>query len=431
MKKVKRRWIALLCMMMAVAIGLFTLGMTACGDTTVPSGSEKVDDKALSEYTVVYPVKDEVAKSIAEEFCASVKDKYSVELACVSDKTEEQDNEILFGNTSRLRVSSFDSGKYTVSSKSGKVQLSSDTSSGLIAAAQRLFSDISVGKAKYSSPVTEEYTDVSLRVMSFNVLTADVTPRIERVKSVIERNNPDILGVQEASKDWFSVFQMFRGYGCVGVARDPGGTGEACFVLYKENKFTLIDSGTRWYTDTPDVPSVLEGSTYRRIYTYALLERKVDGMRFLYVNTHLHLHLENRLIASGLLLDFLNEKYPGIPTYITGDFNTDAPKDGPNGYDDFDYRLEQGGFRSTRLVAPETDDHTTYPTDLYARDATHDALIIDYCMIRDCDASDIIATRYRVDTAPPDKTTHTAGLGEAASDHYPIVADTLLYTRFR
>ena len=58
--------------------------------------------------------------------------------------------------------------------------------------------------------------------------------------------------------------------------------------------------------------------------TYAVLERKSDGARFIHVNTHLatdaasrHKQIEVLLAMAGTIL----EKYGDLPIYFTGDFN--------------------------------------------------------------------------------------------------------------
>lgn len=421
----------------AAVLAMATLGMGGC------AGGVRLDGTALDKFTVVYPEQNLAAERLAREFCAAVEERHEISLDCIPD-TREGTREILIGKTSRTPETYVPAGQFSVFSWNGDVVLDSDSASGLFAATERLLSDLGAGSADYKTTVTEDYVDRSVRVMSFNLRTVDVNARIDRVKSVIARNDPDLLGVQEASSGWQPVMKALEGYTCVGIGRD-GANDEACFVLFKTDKFTLIDSGTRWYTETPDKPSVLDGSSYRRIYTYAFLER-ADGTRFLYINTHMHLHMASRIKAAEFLLAFLEETFPDVPAYITGDFNTNTDQQGskyvyydPGAHEDFDTLLMAAGFENSRLVASETDSHGTYPTDLYPADNVGGAPsscfhkgegdIIDYCMVRGSGEQGILVDRYYVDSALPDAGEPQTGLGNAASDHYPIVSETVLYRR--
>ena len=86
--------------------------------------------------------------------------------------------------------------------------------------------------------------------------------------------------------------------------------GEYSAIFYRTDKFDLIESGTKWLSPTPDEPCSYyvykdpdTGVTYRanfpRIMTYAVLERKTDGARFIYVNTHLDHNGNNNHEAAG------------------------------------------------------------------------------------------------------------------------------------
>lgn len=132
-----------------------------------------------------------------------------------------------------------------------------------------------------------------------------------------------------------------------------------------------------------------------------------------------------------MLRDFISEQYPDTPTYITGDFNTGYNWSYKNwewkeleaeDYDANDY-LEDNGYSNSRLVASKTDDHFTYPSTLYPADSSEKKTIIDYCFIK----KDIYVDSYSVDAKLPDDPNTISGCGNDASDHYPIIALTVLY----
>ncbi len=169
----------------------------------------------------------------------------------------------------------------------------------------------------------------TMTAMTFNLYVSDFsTARAERVCNVIRTQLPDTFGVQEANGKWMAALSLALGdtYAYVGVSRDNNTTGEYSAVFYRKDKFTVVESGTKWLTDTPDKVSQINGSkeTYPRIFTYAVLERTADGARFVHINTHLH-HTKAdedvRTQQATYLMQFV-AKYKHLPVILTGDFNT-------------------------------------------------------------------------------------------------------------
>ena len=183
-------------------------------------------------------------------------------------------------------------------------------------------------------------------VMSFNVYVSDFnTARANRVVDTILENMPTIFGVQEANDNWMTTLRGKLGefYSSVGVGRDSNLKGEYSAIFYRTDKFDLIDSGTKWLSNTPDeagsyytYTDPATGTTYRancpRILTYAVLERKIDGVRFLYVNTHLDHDGTNGVsggekIRQGQIeillsqIEQIRSQLGELPTIVTGDFN--------------------------------------------------------------------------------------------------------------
>ena len=104
---------------------------------------------------------------------------------------------------------------------------------------------------------------------------------------------------------------------------------EQSCIFYRSDKFDLLDSGTFWLSDTPDVVgSAFETSLYPRICTYVHLKDKATGLEYIHMNTHLD-HLGGsdgrslRLKQETVMLQKL-ATLPDVPVVITGDFNQRA-----------------------------------------------------------------------------------------------------------
>ena len=182
-------------------------------------------------------------------------------------------------------------------------------------------------------PIVEQtMEDYTLKVMSFNVQTENGTQvdfdlRAEMLRDLMDQLQPDSIGMQEVTTGWIYRMDNFafnQSYAGVGEGRTPGG--EASSIYYRKDKFDLVDHGTFWLSETPDVAgSYLEASLYPRICTWAHLRDKVTGFEYIHVNTHLD-HLggsDGRTLRTAqirVILEYL-KTLPDVPMVMTGDFN--------------------------------------------------------------------------------------------------------------
>ena len=184
-------------------------------------------------------------------------------------------------------------------------------------------------------PVVEQTMEnYKLKVMSFNVQTENGATvknfdlRAELLRDLMDELQPDSIGMQEVTTGWIyrmDTFAFNKSYAGVGEGRTPGG--EASSIYYRKDKFDLVNSGTFWLSETPDVAgSYLEASLYPRICTWAHLRDKVTGYEYIHINTHLD-HLGNskggkelRTAQIRVILEYI-QSFPNVPMVMTGDFN--------------------------------------------------------------------------------------------------------------
>jgi len=149
--------------------------------------------------------------------------------------------------------------------------------------------------------------------------------RTQKVVDLIRKYDPDILGVQEAiHHQLMDLVKNLPQYDYVGVGRDDGKTkGEYSAILYKKEKFSVLQQGTFWLSETPDVPgSKSWDAAITRVASWAKLKDKKTGKDFLSINTHFdHIGKEARRNSADLLKKKANELGKDLPVIITGDFN--------------------------------------------------------------------------------------------------------------
>lgn len=174
------------------------------------------------------------------------------------------------------------------------------------------------------------------KIMSFNIRCGQCdnnnvnnwTGRKALVTDVITNYTPDLVGFQEMigeQKEFIS--QQFPNLGFYGSGRDQDRNGEGCYIFYNKNRFEVdsANSGTFWFSSTPDVPGTTDmGDIYKRICTYVRLKDKTDGKYFYHCNTHIT-YIDT---LQGKYLDFLVAQLTKRltqpdPVVLTGDFNAD------------------------------------------------------------------------------------------------------------
>jgi endonuclease/exonuclease/phosphatase family metal-dependent hydrolase len=171
-----------------------------------------------------------------------------------------------------------------------------------------------------------------LRVMSFNVRYGTAPDgedrwelRRDHLFDVVAGFAPHVLGVQEAVRCQLDEMRAARPrFDEVGVGRDDGSTeGEYSALLYDRERLEILDGGTFWFSETPDVPGSRDwGNTLPRICTWARFRDRVTGTELHAFNVHWdHESQPSRERSAGLLLERIAVHAGSGPVIVTGDFN--------------------------------------------------------------------------------------------------------------
>jgi endonuclease/exonuclease/phosphatase family metal-dependent hydrolase len=172
----------------------------------------------------------------------------------------------------------------------------------------------------------------SIKVLTYNIRFANPADapntwqlRKENVFSLIESASPDVFGLQEALKEQvLDTERAFPGFSRAGVGRDDGKeAGEYSPVFFNSTKFTLLDSGTFWLSQTPLVAGSRGwDAACNRVVTWVKLKEKVSDKTFLVFCTHFdHMGDIARRNSAKLLLYSVDSLSGGNPAIVVGDFN--------------------------------------------------------------------------------------------------------------
>ncbi|MBQ6708457.1 MAG: endonuclease/exonuclease/phosphatase family protein [Clostridia bacterium] len=181
--------------------------------------------------------------------------------------------------------------------------------------------------------VDEITPGADVRVVSFNVRCNSDSPFVKSIFyrsmlicSQLKKAQADTIGFQEVTEEWMPYLEkLLPEYDYIYLPRADDDK-EASPLFYLKDKFNLLDSGTFWLSDTPDVyGSKYEFSGCVRICTWALLQNKETNESFVHMNTHLdHVSKEARIKQLEVLYSQAKKFEKNYPVIITGDFN-DVP----------------------------------------------------------------------------------------------------------
>ena len=173
----------------------------------------------------------------------------------------------------------------------------------------------------------------NLKLMTYNI-RLDVASdeenawpnRKDYFTSQIQFYSPDIFGVQEALPNQvIDIASALPKYNKFGIGREENGTGEACTIYYKKDRFKVQDSNTFWLSETPNVVSRGWDAACNRVCTYGLFTDLKTKKTFWVFNLHLdHMGEEARVKGVQLVLSKIaainSKKYP---VFLMGDFNSE------------------------------------------------------------------------------------------------------------
>src|SRR5688572_768588 len=221
------------------------------------------------------------------------------------------------------------------------------------------------------APLTDhaQQSPAAIRAMTFNVRYGTAQDgnnswplRRPLAVRVIRDFAPNVLGVQEALRFQLDEIRAeLTHYGEVGVGRDDGRTaGEYSAILYDRNRLELLEQGTFWLSDTPEIPGSMTWSNrFARIATWARFRDRHTRTPFYVFNTHWdHESQPSRERSAGLIMARLKTRTGSSdPILLMGDFN--AGEDNPA----FRALLSGDTFRfhdTFRALYPGADDVGTY-----------------------------------------------------------------------
>ena len=277
-----------------------------------------------------------------------------------------------------------------------------------------------------TEPSTEEITEAGpnysayesqVKVLCYNIYYQDVDGRQENIRDLMTKQDADVLLLQEVSVSWIPyLFQFMEetGYSYYGYGRHGGelsdpevGSGDQFVpILWKTDKYDLVESGHFWLSSTPDeVKSAawVDGiiSKYPRCVNWVILKDKAPGGEFVAMNIHTDPESDRvRTNSCALAAEKLETIAAGRPVVVGGDWNM--------GLIDSGYAVMTGsGYADCRVVAEDA--HMGGSYNAWGDRAEDNFAYGDHIFISKMAAEIFHVVDHRYD-------------GEHISDHNPLLA---------
>ena len=149
--------------------------------------------------------------------------------------------------------------------------------------------------------------------------------RKDYVNALIRYHDLDIVGTQEGFLHQIQDICRMPEYTYFGAGRDDGlSAGEHSAIIYKKNRFEILESGNFWLSETPDVPGKgWDATCCNRICSFVKLKEKKTGQTFYCFNVHFDHQGRVARIESGKLMEKkMKEIAKDAPVICMGDFNS-------------------------------------------------------------------------------------------------------------
>ncbi len=138
--------------------------------------------------------------------------------------------------------------------------------------------------------------------------------------NMIRTETPDVIGMQEVRADQkeFLIAELPE---YQGVMESKTNTK---FIMFRKDRFELLDQGNFWLSETPDVPSKGWGSTSERATLWVKLKELKTGKIFFVFNTHLDVTSKEARIKGSAMCCERMEQICGKDAvqFIIGDMNS-------------------------------------------------------------------------------------------------------------
>jgi len=149
--------------------------------------------------------------------------------------------------------------------------------------------------------------------------------RKEQVKALIRFHEFDLFGTQEGFIGQLNDLCEMPEYAYVGGGRDDGKqAGEHSAILYRKDRFKLLENGDFWLSETPEKPGKgWDATCCNRICSWAKFKDLKTKKDFYFFSVHFdHQGVKARVESGKLMVKKITEIAGAAPVFCVGDLNS-------------------------------------------------------------------------------------------------------------
>lgn len=170
-----------------------------------------------------------------------------------------------------------------------------------------------------------------IKILDYNIRCANdgenrmIADRAPRLIKLIEELQPDVIALQESTHRWNPYLEegLYKEYAMRYCYRMRNSR-ECTPVLWRRDRFDLVDEGHFWLSETPETPSYGFGQTrYARVCTWVKLRVKATGKEFFYFCTHMNGDDPSTIGGGNVIMQYAEEMgaFTEVGALLSGDFN--------------------------------------------------------------------------------------------------------------
>ncbi len=160
--------------------------------------------------------------------------------------------------------------------------------------------------------------------------------RKAKVFEMITDYSMDVCGLEEVTATMANdIVNTLTDYTYIGYGRDngklqgEGAGGEQTGLIFKTDRFELMDQGRFFLSNTPDKVSKLSGANFNRMVAWVKLKDKEFGGEFFFFSTHFDndydaKHVNVRSQQADIAIAKVPEIAGDLPYFFVGDFNCET-----------------------------------------------------------------------------------------------------------
>lgn len=157
--------------------------------------------------------------------------------------------------------------------------------------------------------------------------------RKEFVAKTIVDNQFDIISIQEISdtSQKNDLMKLLPGYTMLSWGRESAEVdqGEAVGIVFRQDKFTVLDHGYYFLTPDPKVPGLAWDAAHQEVSVWAKFQDKSTAEVFFFCATHFdNVGVIAKKEEARVNVEMMNKIALGFPVFIVGDLNAKIHEDG-------------------------------------------------------------------------------------------------------